>query len=272
VIDYEVIKAHEAFREFAYPDPESDLARAVRKAGIKARWGFRPAADILLELPVDLRGLNGAPWTCGYGETKGVTPATRWTRPEAEMRFRERMHEFIDGVLNLCAVPPNRNQLTAMCSLAYNIGLAGFARSSVLKAHNRGDFQAAARAFALWNKANGKVSTGLTRRRAEEAALYLKPLPKVLPLPNDDAEEDPVPQAVEPERPMTQSSIVRASTVAGGTAALASAAEVVNTVSTIKYGLDSLGTWLVPLLLLVTVGAVGWAIYERLRQRREGWA
>lgn len=121
---------------------------------------------------------------------------------------------------------------------------------------------------------------GLTRRRAAEAALYLEPveMPKPDPAVNLMADEGIRPRwsrcrrPIEPERPMTQSSIVRASTVAGGTAALAGVAETVNTVSSIKYGLTSLGNWLVPILLLVTVAAVGWAIYERLRQRKEGWA
>lgn len=218
-------------------------------------------------------------WTIGYGFTKNVKDGDTITREEAEARLRNELVEYEQAVLAACTLPPNQHQFDALVCCAWNIGIAGIRKSSMIRAHNRGDFQAAARAFLLWNKAGGKVWPGLTRRRAAEAALYLTPveMPKPDPAVNLMAEEDtpplePMPQAVEPERPMTQSSIVRASTVAGGTAALAGVAETVNTVSSIKYGLTSLGDWLVPILLLVTVAAVGWVIYERLRQRKEGWA
>jgi lysozyme len=63
-----------------------------------------------------------------------------------------------------------------MVALAYNIGLAGFRRSSVLHHHNAGNKAAAGNAFRLWNKAGGKVLAGLTRRREAERLLYLNDL------------------------------------------------------------------------------------------------
>jgi lysozyme len=60
-----------------------------------------------------------------------------------------------------------------MVSLAYNIGMAAFGRSSVLHRHNAGAHDKAADAFLLWNKAGGKVLPGLVRRRNAERALYL---------------------------------------------------------------------------------------------------
>lgn len=134
------------------------------------------------------------------------------------------------------------------------------AGSSVIKAHNRGDHQAAARAFSLWNKAGGKVWPGLTRRRAAEAALYLSGEPVEMP------------QAVEPERPMTASTINRAGVVAGGTAAVATVAETARTVADVKYSAQSLGDWLVPVLLLAVVGLCAYIVWERVKVRREGWS
>jgi lysozyme len=271
----EKVKKHEAFREYAYPDPASPLARECRKRGFKLRWGFDPAKNIIDKLPDDLRALHGNPWTCGYGETKGVTFETRWSKDEAHRRLLTRLEEFENEVLSACTAEPNPHECAALTSLNYNIGLANFKKSSVLKAHNRGDKQAAARAFGLWNKA-GKPPLpmeGLTRRRADEAQLYLKPWTD---LTDDDelvAESlEPISQVVEPERPMTQSSINKASVVAGGTAAVAAASETVQTVNSLKYGIEGLGEWLVPLLLIITVASVGWVIYERYRQRKEGWA
>lgn len=213
--------------------------------------------------------------TIGYGHTATVTAddvkkGRKITRSAAEKLLRDDLEKYGRDLLKYVKVEPNVNQLAAFISFAFNIGVQGFRSSTVLKRHNEGDFQSAARAFGLWNKAtvNGKktVLPGLTRRRAAEAALYLEPVEK------DKDEAYLMPQRVEPERSMTESSIVKAGTIAGGTAALATAAETVDTVARIKDGLVSLDAWLVPLLLLVTVAAVGWAIYERLKQRKEGWA
>jgi lysozyme len=207
-------------------------------------------------------------WTVGYGFTKGVKEGDTMTRAEADARMRLELLEYERGVLAACTVEPNQNQFDALVCFAFNVGVAGMKRSSVIKAHNRGDTQAAARAFALWNKAGGKVWPGLTRRRAAEAALYLEPVVKAV----TDAPALEMPQAVDPERPMTQSHIIRASTVAGGTAALATVAETVQTVNTIKHGLDGLGAWLVPVLMLAVVGLLGYIGWERYKQRKEGWA
>ena len=270
----QLIKKSEGFREFAYPDPASDLARAVRARKLKVRWGFQPARDLIAALPQDLQNLDGRPWTCGYGETKGVTPDTRWSEAEASSRLSRRYVEFETEVRRACTVDPGPNQLAAMTSLAYNIGLGwegktkpkgakdGFRQSSVLKAHNRGDKLAAARAFSLWNRANGKVEPGLTARRAEEAALYLA----------DIDTEGSIPQAVEPESAMTTSPINKASAVAGGTAALAAATEVAKAVSDFKSSVSGLGEWLVPVLLVAVVALCAYTIWQRNRQRKEGWA
>ena len=272
----QLIKKSEGFREFAYPDPASDLARAARARKLKVRWGFQPARGIIASLPQDLQKLDGRPWTCGYGETKGVTLDTRWSEAEASSRLSRRYTEFETAVRRTCTVDPGPNQLAAMTSLAYNIGLGwegktkppgaknGFRQSSVLKAHNRGDTLAASRAFGLWNKANGKVEPGLATRRAEEAALYLM----------DEAPEteDLSPQDVEPESRMTESPINRSAVVAGGTAAVATVAETARTISDVKYSLASLGDWLVPILLVLVVGMCGFIVWQRCRQRRLGWA
>ena len=265
------IKGHEAFREFAYPDPASPLAKACRTAGLKLRWGFMPAVSIIASLPEGIKHLHGNPWTCGYGETQGVTHDTRWTRAEADQRLRARIAEFEAGVLKRCTIEPNLNQLMALTSFAYNVGLANFAKSTVCKAHNRGDFVAAANAFKLWNKAGGVVLDGLVTRRAEEAALYLRPVVDDVSDAAVDMEE-PMSQAIEPEKPMTQSTINRSAVVAGGSAAVATVAETARTVSDLKFSLASLGDWLVPALLIITMLAVGYIIWERWNQRKGGWA
>jgi lysozyme len=63
-------------------------------------------------------------------------------------------------------------QFGAMVCLAYNIGFTRFSRSTVFREHLAGNHNRAMAAFAMWNKAGGRVLPGLTRRRSAEAALY----------------------------------------------------------------------------------------------------
>lgn len=199
-------------------------------------------------------------WTCGWGETRGVTPSTIWTQEEADIRFCESLTEFAEGVRKACTNPPSMNELGAMVSLAYNIGLGGFARSTVLRKHNAGDHQSAARAFALWNKAGGQVVRGLTLRRAKEAALYLTP---------DEGEIEAMPQKVDEESTLSKSPIAQSGviSIAGGIAAAVSTA-----VQPIKDIANSLNIepGLVLAALAVAVGVV--VLVQRNKQRSEGWA
>jgi lysozyme len=272
-----LVKESEGFLPLPYPDPGSALYRAAPRLP----WGRRPAAELIAQLPNEQRGLSGAPWTQGYGFTDGITPdSPPMSQVEADARFDREIEHFADGVARLLTLPANENEFAAMVSLAFNIGLAAFARSTVLKAHNRGDTAAAARAFGLWNKAGGRVMAGLSRRRAREAALYLKPVALEIPvqrLNRDrlavqiDAEPPqlPMPQRIDPERSLSQSGIMRASTVTGGVGALTLAAEGARAVGEIRY---SLGEWLPYVALAVVVLGAAWIAWERIQQRRGGWA
>lgn len=206
--------------------------------------------------------------TIGYGFTEGVRMGDTITREEADRRLLRILVPYESAVLAACTSPPNQNEFDAMVLLCFNIGIGGFKKSTVLRCHNAGDHQAAARAFGLWNKSSGKVYTGLTRRRAEEAALYLTPVP-------DDV-SDPVapqmPQTVDAESGMAQSPINRAGVVAGGTAAVATVSETARTIADVKYSTQALGDWLVPVLLLCVVGLCGYVVWQRINQRRGGWA
>lgn len=121
-------------------------------------------------------GTGGEPWTIGVGHTGGVKPGDRITEAQAMDMLRQDLVKFERYVTDaLDGYPATANEFSAMVSLCFNIGPANFRKSSVLKNHKRGDKAAAAGAFKLWNKAAGKVLNGLTRRRAAEAALYMKP-------------------------------------------------------------------------------------------------
>jgi lysozyme len=119
--------------------------------------------------------------TIGYGTTAaagvGITPALGMviTEAQAEAYLRAAVNKFATQIKARMTREPTPNQFAAMVSLAYNIGPGAFARSSVQRRFNAGNMAGAAASFKLWNRAGGQVLAGLTRRRAAEAALFLKP-------------------------------------------------------------------------------------------------
>ncbi|MGB3068434.1 MAG: lysozyme [Ottowia sp.] len=254
----DIVKQFEDFRPWPYPDPGSALYQAT--PALRRKWGVYPPRDLLATLTPAEAARSGVPWTNGYGETLGVTIDTlKTTEAEALHVLVRRVEEFSEGVaVSLGDAPTTQVQFDAMVSLAYNIGLPGFQRSSVLKAHRRGDYPAAARAFALWNMSKGKVLAGLTRRRAAEAALYLSDVPVAERV------------SVDVESAMSSSPIVRGGTVAGVAAGAGAVAEVSRA---LRDTVDSLGStvFLVAILAAVVIGA-GVVVWQRLKQRREGWA
>ena len=204
-------------------------------------------------------------WTIGYGFTVGVQPGDTITKAQAKARLARELESYEAAVTRACTNEPNQNEFDALVCFAFNVGVSGMAKSSVIKAHNRGDHQAAARAFSLWNKAGGKVWPGLTRRRAAEAALYLTPMPDDVSDPVEGPALD-MPQRVDSESSLSRSPIVAGSGIAAGATA---AAEVARSVSDVR---EALGDWLPWVLVAIAVGAAGWAIWSRMQQRRGGWA
>jgi lysozyme len=125
---------------------------------------------------------DGHPWTIGWGATgPGIGKGTVWTQAQADARFAQDLaaREVAVNML-LAGRPTTQGQFDALVSFAYNVGLdidddsaaEGLGDSTLLKKHLAGDYAGAAAQFALWNKNDGKVMAGLTRRRAAEAALY----------------------------------------------------------------------------------------------------
>lgn len=111
-------------------------------------------------------------WTIGYGSTGAhVTPGMVITEAEAERLLREDLERF-EAAVAKAAPDATDNQFAAIVSLAFNIGIAGVLKSTVLRKHLAGDHVGAASAFAMWNKGGGRVLAGLVRRRAAEAQLY----------------------------------------------------------------------------------------------------
>lgn len=115
-------------------------------------------------------------WTIGWGETKGVKAGMQWTQAQADAALQARAQEFIDGVIAACPALANASpiRLAACASLAYNIGLSAFAKSTVCRMIKSDQHQAAADAFLLFCKAGGRIIKGLERRRRVERDYYLR--------------------------------------------------------------------------------------------------
>ncbi|MBE9032959.1 glycoside hydrolase family protein [filamentous cyanobacterium LEGE 11480] len=113
-------------------------------------------------------------WTIGYGHTAGVAPGMRITQAEAEEFLRQDLELFESYVEDLVEVDLSADQFSALVCFCYNTGpgQAGFGGSTLLRLLNSGDFEGAAQQFPRWNKGDGKVMLGLTRRRLAEQALF----------------------------------------------------------------------------------------------------
>jgi len=117
--------------------------------------------------------------TIGYGSTyysdgrkvKLSDPAI--TTQQALDLFKHEADKFAAKVDAYIKPEIKHNQFNAVVSLAYNIGLGNFSKSTLLKKININPNDITiSKEFAKWNKAGGKVLNGLTNRRLAESKLY----------------------------------------------------------------------------------------------------
>lgn len=145
------------------------VSRAIGDAGLALIKEFEGLS--LKAYPDPATG--GEPITIGYGHTGGVKLGDEISESKAAQLLFADTKRFSDEVAAKAPVA-TQNQFDAMVSLAYNVGVANFGSSTLLKKHNAGDYTGAQNEFVRWNRAAGKVMAGLTRRREAEAALYGK--------------------------------------------------------------------------------------------------
>jgi lysozyme len=149
--------------------------RRIGAAGIALIQRFEGCAQVhrdgLVEAYPD-PGTGGDPWTIGWGATgPGIARGTVWTRQECDARLEADLVRYADEVsAALGEAPTTQPQFDALVSFHYNTG--AIARATLTRKHVAGDFAGAAREFARWNRAGGRVLKGLSRRRAAEAELY----------------------------------------------------------------------------------------------------
>lgn len=111
-------------------------------------------------------------WTIGYGHTKNVNEGMRITEDQAERMLAEELKEFEDYINKYVTVDLEQNQFDALTSWVYNLGPTNLRRSTMLKVLNAGKYTEVPYQMKRWNRAGGRVSKGLTRRRKAEARLF----------------------------------------------------------------------------------------------------
>jgi lysozyme len=137
-------------------------------------------------LITEFEGYSAKPYLCsakvptiGYGNTyyadgKRVTMLDKEiNKQQAFEMFKSIADKFASKVSNLVKTPLNQNQFNALVSLSYNIGMANFMNSTLLKLVNKNHNDILiGLEFKKWNKVNKKEVAGLTRRRNYEADIY----------------------------------------------------------------------------------------------------
>ena len=122
-------------------------------------------------------------WTIGYGTTVWpngvrVKKGDNIKRDEATILLEKQVNEHASTIYSYVKVKLNQNQYDALASFQYNLGRHILKNSALLRYLNNKQWKQAANEMMLYNKARVKgVLTelkGLTNRRKEEVALFLK--------------------------------------------------------------------------------------------------
>jgi lysozyme len=166
-LGWEILRKFEGCVLSAYPDPASDLGKALLIKGLPfTRYREIPG----------WQNIDATPWTIGYGSTYHVAPGMIISQLEANNRLVKDVEAHELGVKRFIKFPLNDNQYSACICLAFNIGVSAFRNSTLLKLINEGKISAASGQFLLWNKAGGQVLRGLVLRRKAEQNLFLLPV------------------------------------------------------------------------------------------------
>ena len=123
---------------------------------------------------------SGGVWTIGWGSTydfdkqRKVLPGDKITQVQAQKWLEMETSKDAAEIKKLVNPYLNSNQLNALISFVYNVGINGFRNSTMLKLLNAGaDKQTVANEFDRWVYDNGVKVQGLVNRRIAEKKLFL---------------------------------------------------------------------------------------------------
>ncbi len=142
--------------------PSNNIIKFIRE-----EEGFSP--DAYIPIPGDRP-------TIGYGSTfyKDGTPVRLGdiiSLAEAVDLLTIKLNTLAQKLSQITSPKCTQNQFDAVLSLCYNVGLSAFANSTTGTLYSSG--QNIADRLVMWNKSNGRVISGLTRRRLREKEIYV---------------------------------------------------------------------------------------------------
>lgn len=129
--------------------------------------------SLSLEAYPDGKAADGSTrYSIGYGHS-GAKKGDTITREQADALFRSDIAQRELALMADIKQPATtQGQFDALASFAYNVGLAAFAASTLLRHHNRGAYDAAAAEFPRWIHSGGAVDERLKARRITERNIY----------------------------------------------------------------------------------------------------
>ena len=112
--------------------------------------------------------------TVCYGSTTDVQKGKKYSLEECKKRLEDDMAEAV-RIVEKCHPGLPDNVLIAFSDAVYNIGPKVACNSTASKYLAQGNYEAACNELPRWNKSNGIVLPGLTRRREAERQICLEP-------------------------------------------------------------------------------------------------
>jgi len=135
-----------------------------------------------LESYIDTHDDHGAPlFAIGYGHTNragppNVTTGMEITQVQAEQILKQDLIPYANAIKKYVTVSLNQNQFDALMSFCYNAGPGNLKTLIANSQLNEGDYAGVAPAMMNFNKSQGKILLGLTRRRKAEGVLFNTPV------------------------------------------------------------------------------------------------
>lgn len=112
--------------------------------------------------------------TIGYGHL--IVKGEKFTQPllpeQAQKLLVKDARIAVNGVNKGVKIPLKQNQIDALISFTYNVGVGAFHKSTLLRRVNAEKHDQVPPQFLRWVRAGGKIIKGLVNRRNAEAELY----------------------------------------------------------------------------------------------------
>jgi lysozyme len=139
--------------------------------------------EILYKLVCDSEGCelnsyqdSGGVWTIGRGHTgKDVCAGLTWSQSKADDQTILDCTTAMNQALRASPTLKNEAQerIAAISDFVFNLGIGNYNRSTLKLRVDQANWVSAATEIKRWNKCKGKVLSGLTIRRAKEAAMLI---------------------------------------------------------------------------------------------------